>query len=111
MQPLPGAPRPSPADPAPSGDPPVSAALATAWHGVRSTLQRDLPPLEYATWIEPLHVYERADDVVVLAAPNCFVRDRVRGTYGHILAVSWEAALGAPIQVEVVIAGMEAASG
>ncbi len=50
------------------------------WQHCRQSLAADLPPPQFATWIQPLHAIE-TQHTLTLLAPNRFVLDWVRARY------------------------------
>jgi chromosomal replication initiation ATPase DnaA len=71
---------------------------------VLARLQRALPPDQYATWLAPTVLLDHLDDLAVIGAPNVFARDELATTHRAAIERAWEAAVGRPVAVEIVIA-------
>ena len=73
------------------------------WVASQAALQTAMPEAEYTTWIAPLVLLHIEEALMVIAAPNCFVRDELLGTYARALQDAVDGAWGRRMAVEVVI--------
>ncbi len=77
------------------------------WQVVLTTVQCDVTPVEFATWLEPtvlLDVDEERQTVVV-GTPNVFARDAVQQRYQALLTATLAVQLQQAYTIEVVIDG------
>ncbi len=77
------------------------------WQVVLTTVQCDVTPVEFATWLEPtvlLDVDEERQTVVV-GTPNVFARDAVQQRYQALLTATLAVQLQQAYTLEVVIDG------
>ena len=82
---------------------PAPEAEDPHWVAAKVTLQATLSEAEFTTWIAPLTLLHVEETLVVIGAPNCFVRSELQGIYASALEEALEAAWGRAITVEVVI--------
>jgi chromosomal replication initiation ATPase DnaA len=73
------------------------------WSAVRARLARAIHTEEFDTWLAPLQLLDISDAMVVLAAPNVFVRDQIQAVYNEVLEQAVACELGRAVRVEVVI--------
>ncbi|MCU0564273.1 MAG: DnaA/Hda family protein, partial [Desulfobacterales bacterium] len=73
------------------------------WSACLISLERDLPPQQFATWIRPLRCEPTADGVR-LVAPNRFVLQWVKDRFGPRISTMLRDATGNDLGVEFVIA-------
>jgi len=73
------------------------------WSACLISLERDLPPQQFATWIRPLRCEATADGVR-LVAPNRFVLQWVKERFGARISTMLRDATGKPLGVEFAIA-------
>ncbi len=76
---------------------------ADPWSACLTSLERDLPPQQFATWIRPLRCEPTADGVR-LVAPNRFVLQWVKDRFGPRISTMLRDATGNDLGVEFVIA-------
>jgi chromosomal replication initiator protein len=76
---------------------------ADPWSACLTSLERDLPPQQFATWIRPLRCEPTADGVR-LVAPNRFVLQWVKDRFGPRISTMLRDASGDDLGVEFVIA-------
>jgi chromosomal replication initiator protein len=76
---------------------------ADPWSACLNSLERDLPPQQFATWIRPLRCEPTADGVR-LVAPNRFVLQWVKDRFGPRISTMLRDATGNDLGVEFVIA-------
>jgi chromosomal replication initiator protein len=76
---------------------------ADPWSTCLTSLERDLPPQQFATWIRPLRC-EPTVDGVRLVAPNRFVLHWVKDRFGPRISTMLRDATGNDLGVEFVIA-------
>jgi len=76
---------------------------ADPWSTCLTSLERDLPPQQFATWIRPLRCEPTADGVR-LVAPNRFVLQWVKDRFGPRISTMLRDATGNDLGVEFVIA-------
>jgi chromosomal replication initiation ATPase DnaA len=82
---------------------PAPEAEDPRWVAARVALQATLSEAEFTTWIAPLALLHVEETLVVIGAPNCFVRSELQGIYASALEEALEAVWGRAITVEVVI--------
>ncbi len=82
---------------------PSSTNGADPWSACLTSLERDLPPQQFATWIRPLRCEPTADGVR-LVAPNRFVLQWVKDRFGPRISTMLRDATGNDLGVEFVIA-------
>ncbi len=77
------------------------------WHAVLTTVQRDVAPVEFATWLEPTVLLEvdAEQQTVVIGTPNVFARDAVQQRYQALLTETLSAQVQQAYTIEVVIDG------
>jgi chromosomal replication initiator protein len=73
------------------------------WSACLTSLERDLPPQQFATWIRPLRCEPTADGVR-LVAPNRFVLQWVKDRFGPRISTMLRDATGNDLGIEFVIA-------
>ena len=66
-------------------------------------LRERTDPAAWDIWLAPLTLLHASDGIVVIGAPNCFVRDEVMSKYADLLAHALEDALGRSATIEIVI--------
>jgi chromosomal replication initiator protein len=86
----------------------VSAAKQAAWQIAQDRVKAQVEATSWCTWLEPLRVLEIEDAMVVLAAPNVFVRNEVSEHYACIVTEALEEVLGRGVHVEFVIEALQA---
>ncbi len=72
------------------------------WQRCLQTLEGELSPQQFNTWIRPLQAVERGDSLQLLA-PNRFVKDRVEGEFAGQLGAVASRLKGQPVQVWIDI--------
>ncbi len=74
-------------------------------HAVLTTIQRDVAPVEFATWLENTTLLDVDEErqTVVVGTPHVFARDAVEQRYLMVLATKLSAQLGQPYALQVVI--------
>ena len=82
---------------------PVAPLGADPWLACLASLERDLPPQQFATWIRPLRC-EPTTAGVRLVAPNRFVLQWVKDRFGPRIASMLRDASGDEVGVEFGIA-------
>ncbi|MDP9311077.1 MAG: helix-turn-helix domain-containing protein [Chloroflexota bacterium] len=77
------------------------------WHAVLATVQRDVAPVEFATWLENTSLVEvdAERQTVVIGTPNVFARDAIQQRYLAVLTATLAAQLQQSYTIEVVIDG------
>ncbi len=77
------------------------------WHAVLTTVQRDVAPVEFATWLEPtvLLDIDHQQQRVVVGTLNVFARDAVQQRYQAVLSAALAAHLPRAYTIDVVIDG------
>ena len=73
------------------------------WPAAKAALSAALSAAEYSSWIAPLDLLHVEAGLVVIAAPNCFVRSELQSTHASALQGAVEAAWGTAMAVELVI--------
>jgi chromosomal replication initiator protein len=84
---------------------PLPHDLADPWAACLATLQHELPPQQYATWIRPLRC-ERQGGRLKLLAPNRFVLQWVRERFGSRIETLIAQQTGEPVVVEFAVAAV-----
>jgi chromosomal replication initiator protein len=84
---------------------PLPHDLADPWAACLATLQHELPPQQYATWIRPLRC-ERQAGRLKLLAPNRFVLQWVRERFGSRIETLIAQQTGEPVVVEFAVAAV-----
>jgi chromosomal replication initiator protein len=77
----------------------LSTNGADPWSACLTSLERDLPPQQFATWIRPLRC-EPTSDGVRLVAPNRFVLQWVKDRFGPRISTMLRDATGNDLGVE-----------
>ncbi|MCA1832635.1 MAG: chromosomal replication initiator protein DnaA [Actinomycetota bacterium] len=72
------------------------------WGRALATLVRRLPS-PAKPWVEGSRAVRLADDVVVLAAPSAFAKERLETRFAGLLTEALEGAVGRPVGLEVTI--------
>ena len=89
---------------------PLPQEPADPWAACLSTLQHELPPQQYATWIKPLRC-ERDGGRMRLVAPNRFVLQWVRDRFGSRIEFLLQKEAGEPLAVDFALAAVGTGSG
>ena len=82
-----------------------SDALAAQWARVKGRLRAECGETAYRSWLRSLILTRRDGNVVVLAMPSRFERDRVVTQYGDRLRGLWQGEDSSIATVEVLVAG------
>ncbi len=93
---------------------PTSGASSTSccqnqalWQSVLTTLQRDVPPAEFATWLKDTALLDVDHEwqIAVVGTPNVFARDAVQQCYIPPLSTELSAHLHQSYAIHVVVDG------
>ncbi|MDR3353107.1 MAG: chromosomal replication initiator protein DnaA [Zoogloeaceae bacterium] len=82
----------------------ISVSAPTArefWASCTSSLQQELPPQQFSTWIRPLHLEVESEADLRLLAPNAFILKWVRERYLRRIEALAEDFFGAPARISL----------
>ena len=78
------------------------------WRRCLDSLEKELPPQQFRTWIKPLRCHE-ADDAVTVIAPNRFVQQWIRDRFAQRIQELAREHFKRPVEVKLVLADKEPA--
>ncbi|MBA3946214.1 MAG: hypothetical protein H0X37_16825 [Herpetosiphonaceae bacterium] len=81
-----------------------TAATTEVWMVCLKHLQADLPPNDFETWLRPCALVELDERLVVIAAPNIFVRQELEQRYHAVVQRAVTAVTGRDVEPLFVIA-------
>jgi hypothetical protein len=73
------------------------------WLALQNELARKVSPDDFHVWLEGLVLLDISDEVVVLGAPNVFVRDHVMSTFQALIVDLLSEIIGHAMRVEFAI--------
>ncbi|MBV9735482.1 MAG: chromosomal replication initiator protein DnaA [Acidisphaera sp.] len=88
---------------------PSAVQLAGQWEQVRDRLQREVPEVEYRSWLRQMTLAGRDGDEVTLCLPTRFLRDWVSSRYGDRLSALWRSTERRVRRVDIRVGGAIAA--
>jgi len=79
------------------------AELVDLWQHILEQLRGEMPPNEFATWLQPTQLLELEANDAVVATPNIFVRQHIEACFQDRLSEALRVAVDRPVQLHVVI--------
>jgi chromosomal replication initiator protein len=77
--------------------------LVEQWHAVVARMRKEFGDSVYNSWLKPLGVLSADEKRVVVGAPTRFMSDWVQKNYIDRLSDFWQAELGHPVVVELMV--------
>jgi hypothetical protein len=81
----------------------ASDRVRQLWPVALDHLRRQLPSIEFETWIKETSLIQVEDQQAIVGTPNIFVRDKLSDSYAPLIAEALHTILGFSVQVVVVL--------